>query len=145
MFEQNWRHGMQNAAAEIDNTFSEMVTITPTSRAPNQMAKLDPTLRPATVCACFSWRSEMAFNNRDSRSLSSSTVEAAPLISTRKPVFSFSFGVLPYALKQGYRIERLCDGSIFEVKDAKSDGVSRVQAEVAQLGLEPADYVGAGS
>jgi hypothetical protein len=142
MFETKWRSHMQHVAAAIDGAFGELVSVTPTTRSPNLMAKLDPSLTPATVSAVFSWRSEMAFNHSNSRSISSGSIETAPLVSTRKPFFSFKCGELPFALRQGYQIERLCDGSLFEVKDVKSDGVSRVQVEVVQLGREPADYVG---
>lgn len=137
----NWRSQMQDVAAEIDGAFGESVTVTPMTRTVNHSATVDNSRAPVTVCAVFSWRSEMAFNNRNSRAVSSTNIDTAPLISTRKPCFSFRFGVLPFALRQAYQITRLCDGSVFEVKEVKSDGVSRVEVEVVQLGRESSDYL----
>jgi hypothetical protein len=142
MFANNWRAEMQGVAAAIDDTFGESVTVMPMRRAVNQTATDDPSRAHVTICAVFSLRSEMAFNNRDSRALSSNNIDTAPLISTRKPCFSFRFGSLPFAIRQADRIKRLSDGSLFEIKEIKSDGVSRVEAEVVQLGTEPPDYVG---
>jgi hypothetical protein len=141
MFANNWRAEMQGVAAAIDDTFSESVTVVPMRRAVNQSATVDPSRAPVSVRAVFSWRSEMAFNNRNSHAVSSGNIDTAPLISTRKPCFSFRFGSLPFAIRQADRIMRLSDGSLFEIKDVKSDGVSRVETEVVQLGQEPPDYV----
>jgi hypothetical protein len=141
IFANNWRAEMQGVAAAIDDSFGESVTVMPMRRAVNHSSTPDPTRTHVAVCAVFSWRSEMAFNNRDSRAVSSSNIDTAPLISTRKPCFSFRFGSLPFALRQADRITRLSDGSLFEIKNVKSDGVSRVEAEVVQLGQEPPDYV----
>lgn len=141
MIESNWRAEMQGVAAGIDSTFGETVVVRATTRAVNRTAQIDNSIRPASVDAVFSWRAEMAFNGNANRGAALGDFGAAPLVSTRKPIFSFRFGVLPFPLRQGYRIERVCDGSTFEITDVKSDGVSRVEVSVVQLGREPSDYL----
>ncbi len=60
----------------------------------------------------------------------------SPLIETSEPIFQFGYGVLPFPLRQSYRITRLCSGETFEITNVKPDGVSRIVCTVVQLGRQ---------
>ncbi|RXH32319.1 hypothetical protein XH84_14040 [Bradyrhizobium nanningense] len=47
---------------------------------------------------------------------------------------------LPFPLMQGYRIMRLCNRALYEVRDAKPDGVSRIEVNVVQLGIAKGEF-----
>ncbi len=52
------------------------------------------------------------------------------------PVFQFRYGVLPWPLRQHYRIRLHRTDEVFEVTDVKPDGVSKIVADVVQLGRQ---------
>lgn len=63
----------------------------------------------------------------------------SPLVTTDEPIFSFRYGALPFPILQGYRITRLCSGDLYEAKDVKPDGVSRIIVPVVHLGIPKDD------
>jgi len=131
----NWRAGMQSVSAAIDDTMGEFVTVTPTSAFPNFPSTPDPS-RAVTGRAVFTSKAETVVMGEGGRV---GGLSVAPLVSTSKPVFQFSYAVLhglPFILEQYHRITRLCSGETFEVTDVKPDGVSRATVTVKQLGRQ---------
>lgn len=128
----NWRAGMQDVSAAIDDTMGELVTVTPaTVPAINFPSVPDPS-KAVTVIAVFTSKSKlipMGEGRAGGHTIS-------PLIETSEPIFQFGYGVLPFRLRQSYRITRLCSGETFEVTNVKPDGVSRITASVVQLGRQ---------
>jgi hypothetical protein len=136
----NWRAGMQDVSAAIDESMGELVTVTPhvgTPR-PNFPAMPDPA-RAVTVTAVFTNRAKSVIMGENSGRIASGH-SVSPIVSTSEPIFSFGYGVLPFPLMQGYRIMRLCNRALYEVRDAKPDGVSRIEVNVVQLGLAKEEF-----
>jgi hypothetical protein len=136
LFQESWQAGMLDVSAAIDEVMGECVTVIPvTVPAPNFQGIADES-RAVTATAVFTHKAETVImggnHGRDS-----GRVSVSPLVSTSKPVFSFGYGVLPFPLLQGYRIER-CNGDLYEVTDVKPDGVSRIDVSVNQMGKERA-------
>ena len=132
----NWRAGMQDASAAIDEAMGEAVLVTPaTVPAVNFPSTPDPS-KAVTVTAVFTSKAETLVMG-EGKQIGGHSV--SPLVSTSKPVFQFSYAVLhglPFMLRQSHRITRVCSGETFEVTDIKPDGVSRIIVNVVQLGRQ---------
>jgi len=125
----NWRAGMQDVSAAIDDTVGELVTVTPTRSGGVNFPSIPEPEKSATVTAVFTRKATTALGG-------GSTFRGhnvMPLVSTSKPVFQFGYSVLPFAIRQYYRITLLRTGELFEVTDVKDDGVSRFTVEVNEL------------
>ncbi|MCK1611045.1 MULTISPECIES: hypothetical protein [unclassified Bradyrhizobium] len=135
-----WREGMQDASSAIDETMGELVSVTPyvgTPR-PNFPAVPDPA-RAVTVTAVFTNKAKSVIMGENSGRIASGH-SISPIVSTSEPIFSFGYGVLPFPLMQGYRIMRLCNRALYEVTDAKPDGVSRIEVKVVRLGIAEEEF-----
>jgi hypothetical protein len=127
----NWRAGMQDVSAAIDETQGELVTVTPASvRFPNFPSVPDPS-KAVTVVATFTNKAKTVIMGNEGKMGGHSL---SPLVETREPVFQFSYGVLPFELQQSYRITRCRNGATYEITNIKPDGVSRITVNVVQLG-----------
>jgi hypothetical protein len=134
----NWRAGMQDVSAAVDDTMGEWVTVTPVETLTiNFPGQPDPS-RAVTVTAVFTSRAKTVLMGDNSGRVASGH-SISPLISTSEPVFTFGYGVLPFAIRQHFRITRECSGETFEVKDVQPDGVSRIVVKVVQLGRQRED------
>lgn len=130
-----WRAGMRDVSAAIDDTMGELVTVTPvTPGKPNFPGTAQPD-KAVTVTAVFTSKAETILMGENNGKLHSGHV-ISPLISTCKPVFQFGYGVLPWPLRQGYQIWLCRTGETFEVTDVKPDGVARITVNVVQLGRQ---------
>jgi hypothetical protein len=134
----NWRAGMQDVSAAIDETMGELVLVTPaTVPAINFPSVADPS-KAVKVIAVFTSRAKAVILGNEGK-MGGHSVSVNPLVSTSEPIFQFSYGVLrtmPFPIRQGYRITRLCSGETFEVTDVKPDSVSRTCVHVVQLGRQ---------
>jgi hypothetical protein len=129
----NWRAGMQDVSAAIDETMGELVTVTPADiQKVNFPSVADPS-RSVTVVAVFTSKAKTILMGSEGKIGGHSI---SPLVETSEPIFSFGYGVLPFPLRQSYRITRLCSGETYEVTNVKPDGVSRIVAKVVQLGMQ---------
>lgn len=129
----NWRAGMQDVSAAIDDAMGELVTVTPADvRKPNFPSVAEPD-KAVTVTAVFTSRAKTVVMGSEGRIAGHSV---SPLVTTSEPIFSFSYGSLPFTIKQAYRITRVCSGEMFEVTAAEPDGVSRIVCKVVQLGRQ---------
>jgi len=128
---ESWHAGMQNVSAEIDESFGEPVKIIPCDKRPNFQPQPQPE-HAVDAVAVFGWRSKMIFKPNSGTAMQTQE----PFIETRVPVFGFSRNALPWALRQGDIIERLCSGEQFEVKTVEPDGVSRIVYPCLQLGRQ---------
>jgi hypothetical protein len=129
----NWRAGMQDTSAAIDETMGELVTVTPAKAEVNFPSVADPS-RFVTVVATFKNKAKTVIMGSEGKMGGHSL---SPLVETSEPVFEFSYDVLralPYPLRQSYRITRCCNGATYEVTNIKPDGVSRACVNVVQLG-----------
>lgn len=120
-----WRVKMQDVARSIDdNLGAEELAITPVRGVVNKTAEpIDS--ETFLCCGRFNWRYEMALN------------QAGLPVSSRKPEFSIRYEqIAERTIARGYRITRLCTGEVFEVANVKDDGVSRVEYDVVQQGLQ---------
>jgi hypothetical protein len=135
----SWRAGMQDVAAAIDETQGELVTITPTTApAPNYPSVPYPA-KAVTVVGVFKNKAKTVIMGSEGKIGGHSL---SPLVETSEPVFEFSYDVLrsmPFALRQAYRITRLCNGDVYEIVNIKPDGVSRACVKVVQLGRPSED------
>lgn len=128
-----WRAGMQEVSAAIDESFGELVTVTPADvQRPNFPSEADPS-KAVTVTAVFSSKAKTILMGGEGKLGGHSL---SPLVETSEPIFSFSYGVLPFPIRQSYRITRLCSGEVFEVTNVKPDGVARIVCKVVQLGRQ---------
>ena len=126
----NWRAGMQDVAAAVEDTMGELVTVTPIKpRRPNTQSEPDEA-RAVSAIAVFTSKASTAFGP----TRSSGGVEIAPMIDTRDPVFQFALNAVPFPLSQGYFIHRTCSGETFEVTRVQPDGVSSIVCHVVRFG-----------
>ena len=133
----NWRAGMQEVSAAIDETQGELVDITPaTVQKVNFPSVADPT-RSVTVVATFKNKSKTVIMGNEGK-MGGHTL--SPLVESSEPVFEFGYGVLPFPIQQSYRIARRCNGAVYEVTNVKPDGVSRICVHVVQLGRPSEDF-----
>ncbi|MHC2521678.1 hypothetical protein [Bradyrhizobium diazoefficiens] len=135
----NWHAGMQDVSAAIDESMGELVEVTPYvgTPVPNFPAVPDPT-KAVRATAVFTNKARSVIMGENSGRIASGH-SISPIVSTSEPVFSFGYGVLPFPLRQGYRITRLCNQALYEVKDVQPDGVSRIEVKVVQLGRAKED------
>jgi hypothetical protein len=126
----NWRAGMQEVSAAIDETQGELVTVTPArAQAVNFPSLPDPS-KSVTVVATFMNKAKTIIMGNEGKMGGHSL---SPLVETSEPVFTFVYGVLPFPLMQAYRITRCCNGAVYEITDIKDDSVSRIVVNVVQL------------
>jgi hypothetical protein len=126
---------MQDVSAAIDDSMGELVTLTPAvAPAVNFPSVADPS-KAVTVTAVFTSEAKTVLMG-DNVGRMGSGHSLSPLVSTSDPVFTFGYGVLPFPIRQSYRIKRECNGETFEVTDVKPDGVSRIVVKVVQLGRQ---------
>jgi hypothetical protein len=129
----HWRAGMQDVPAAIGDRMGEMVTVTPDNvQVVNFPSVADPS-KAVTVTAVFTSKAKTILMGSEGK-LGGHSV--SPLIETSEPIFTFGYSVLPFPLRQSYRITRLCSGETFEVTNMKPDGVSRIVVNVVQLGMQ---------
>ncbi|WP_456636377.1 hypothetical protein [Bradyrhizobium sp. USDA 10063] len=125
---------MQDVSAAIDDTMGEPVTVTPVQPSkPNFPGTPQPD-KAVTVIAVFMSKAHTALSSTEGKI--SGGITLSPLVSTSKPVFEFGYNVLPWPLRQGYRIKLCRTGELFEVTDVKPDSVARICAHVVQLGRQ---------
>jgi hypothetical protein len=87
----NWRAGMQEVSAAIDETQGELVTVTPASApAVNFPSVADPS-RSVTVVATFMNKSRTVIMGNEGKMGGHSL---SPLVETSEPVFEFGYDVL---------------------------------------------------
>ena len=98
-------------------------------RRPN--GRVDPSGEGAfEIDAVFSYRSETAFRHDATTRQAGGT-----LVETRVPTVSLSHRACAVMLKQGDVLTRLADGTQWEVKAIKPDGVSRIVLDLVQRGV----------
>lgn len=136
----NWRTGMQDVSAAIDENMGELVQVIPHNGTPvpNFPVVPDPS-RAVTVTAVFTNKAKSIIMGENSGRIASGH-SVSPIVSTSEPIFSFGYGVLPFPLMQGYRIMRLCNRALYAVTDVRPDGVSRIEVKVTMLGLEKEEF-----
>jgi hypothetical protein len=121
---------MQEVSAAIDETQGELVTVTPARVPKVNFPSVPEPSKEVTVVATFMNKAKTIIMGSDGRIGGHSL---SPLVETSEPVFTFGYGVLPFPLAQSYRITRCCSGTVYEVKNVKPDGVSRIVVSVTQL------------
>ncbi len=126
-----WLADMQGVAAENAATFGEPLLLIPADRRPNFQATPDPS-RAFTVQGVFSWRSKMLFKQNSGNALQTQE----PFIESREPIASFPRDALPWSIRLGDQVQRLCSGDLFEVKGVEPDGVSMTTLRLLQLGRQ---------
>src|SRR5256885_1927368 len=128
----DWRAGMQDVSAAIDETMGEPVIVTPVRSGGVNFPTIPEPERSISTVAAFMAKPETVLMGENK--IRTGGHALSPLISTRVPVFSFDQKSLPWPLMQGYRIKLCRTGETFEVTDVKSDSVARIEAKVVQLG-----------
>ena len=135
LFADSFRQAMADCASAQDELMGEIVTVQQFAARPNFPSQ-STGVAPVNVVAIFTYASETAFTGADSKRLSQSRdVEImAPLVTMRKPRFSFKNCVLPWPILRSYRITRCVDGTLWEVTSVKPDGAARIEVAVVELG-----------
>ena len=135
LFADQFRAAMTECAAAQDELMGEIVTVQQVSIKPN-FPGVVTNAPPVNVVAIFKWMSETGFSTNDSKRISQSRdgEVMAPLITTRKPRFSFKANTLPWPILRGYRITRCVDQTIWDVTSVKPDGATRIDVAVVELG-----------
>ncbi|MFS8081900.1 MAG: hypothetical protein ACMG51_00500 [Ginsengibacter sp.] len=131
--DQSWRSGMQDVSIAIDQSMGELVTVTPANVQRPNFPSVPDSSRAVAVTAVFMRKAKTVLMGNEHR-LSGHSL--SPLVETSEPIFSFSLDALPFPILQSYRITRLCSGEVFEVTKPESDGVSRINCKVVQLGKD---------
>jgi hypothetical protein len=126
---------MQDVSAAIDDTMGELVTVTPADAPKVNFPSVADPSKAVTVTAVFTSKSKLIAMGEGKIGGHS----VSPLVETSEPIFTFGYGVLPFPLRQAYRITRLCSGETFEITNVKPDGVSRYVVNVVQLGRQRED------
>jgi hypothetical protein len=134
----NWRAGMQECSHAIDDTMGELVTITPTTAHKANFPGVPDPSKAVDVVATFMNKAKTVIMGSSEGKLGGHSV--SPLVETSEPIFDFGYGVLPYPLRQTYRITRRCNGATYEVVSIKPDGVSRILVKVVQLGRPSEEF-----
>lgn len=130
----DWRAGMQEVSAAIDDTMGETVVVTPVRSGGVNFPTIPEPERSISTTAVFMAKPETVV--MEDNIVHARGHALSPLISTSVPVFSFDHKSLPWPLKQGYRIKLCRTGAVYEVTDPKYDSVARVEAKVVQLGRD---------
>lgn len=135
----NWRAGMQDVSAAIDDSMGELVEVTPHNGTPvpNFPVVPDPA-RAVVVTAVFTNKAKSVIMGENNGRIASGH-SISPIVSTSEPIFSFGYGALPFPLLQGYRIMR-CNRDLYEITDVRPDGVSRIEVMVKQLGIAKEEF-----
>ena len=129
-----FRHAMRDVANEIDMMFGERVLVIPTRSRPNFMPENVMSAAFETIAA-FTNKSKLVFDDAKSRrSVGTGGYDVALPIQSADPVFSFNVHTLPQPLMRAYRLQRCCDGTIWDITNLKPDGISRIVADVVQIG-----------
>lgn len=129
-----FRNAMQDVAAAIDETMSERLLIIPSSQRPN-FPSVQHHERAFEVIGVFAWISKLVFDNsKHSRTAGSGGYDISLPIQSRDPKFSFTANAMTESIQRTNWIQRCVNGDIFEVTNLKPDGVSRILADVVQIG-----------
>ncbi|MGY3514175.1 hypothetical protein [Bradyrhizobium lupini] len=128
----DWRAGMQDVSAAIDDTMGEPVVVIPVRSGGVNFPTIPEPERSISTLAAFMAKPETVVMGENK--IRTGGHSLSPLISTNVPMFSFDHKSLPWPLKQGYRIKLCRTGEIFEATDVKSDSVARIEVKVVQLG-----------
>ena len=132
----SFRESMREVAAAIDTMFGERVLVIPTMTRPNYPPENVMSAAFETIAA-FTWVSKLVFDDaKHSRTAGSGSFDVSLPIASRDPKFSFNVHTLPQPIMRGYRLQRCCDGTTWDVTNVKPDGVSRIVADVVQLGRQ---------
>ena len=127
--DENWRGKMQGASAEIDSRFGERFFVGLARRRPNHA--VEPSGDGAfEIEGVFSYRSETVFRHDATTRQAGGTI-----VETRVPTISFSHRACPVMIAHGDVLTRVADGTQWEVKAIKPDGVSRITLDLVQRGL----------
>lgn len=132
LFNQSWRAGMQEVSQAIDDVMGEPVTVTPVKPTKPNFPAVPEDDKAVTVIAVFMSKPHTALAGTEGRI--GGGIALSPLISTSEPVFEFGYNVLPWPIRQHYRITLCRTGETFEVTDVKPDSVARICVNVVQLG-----------
>lgn len=122
---------MQDMARAVDDTQGECVLVTPATSPKVNFPSIDDISKAVKVVATFTNKAKTVVMGSEGKI---GSLSASPLVQTSEPVFQFSYGTLPFALRQHYRISRYCNGARYEVTNVKDDGVAFIYATVVQLG-----------
>ena len=128
-----FRHAMRDVAIEIDMMFGERVLVIPTRSRPNFMPENVMSAAFETIAA-FTWVAKLVFDDAPKARSGSGGYDVSLPISSRDPKFSFNVHTLPQPLMRAYRLQRCCDGTIWDITNLKPDGISRIVADVVQIG-----------
>ena len=128
-----FRDAMRDVASEIDLVLGERVGYTDAQSSDyppkNVMEAAFETI------AAFVWVSKLVFDDsKHSRTAESGGFYVSLPVQSRDPKFSFNLHTLPQPILRAYRLQRCVDGSIWDVTNVKPDGVSRIVADVVQIG-----------
>ncbi|MFT9639746.1 hypothetical protein ACMZ49_20810 [Alcaligenes phenolicus] len=133
-----WRVGMQDVAKAIEDEMGELVTVTPTRSGGVNFPRIPEPEKALIAKAVFAAKAELVTMGPGRQH---GGYNVSPLISTRKPIFQFRYGVLPWPIEQGYRILLHRTRELFEATDVQPDSVSSVVVSVTQLGRAKDDTV----
>jgi hypothetical protein len=127
----NWRAGMANVSAAIDQNFGERLTLIACLARPNFPTEPDASIKPVTLSGVFSYRARLALDTGHGRG---GQHGSGGLVQSQDPIATFSHAALPWLPQRGDRIRREADGTTFEVTATKSDGVAHVTLDLVDLG-----------
>jgi hypothetical protein len=127
----NWRSEMQNLGFAVNDVMGELVLVTPATTPKVNYPSIDDITKAVSVVATFTNKSKTVIMGNEGRA---GGLSVSPLVQTSEPIFQFARDILPFPLKQHYRIARYCNGARYEVTNVKDDGVAFIYASVVILG-----------
>src|SRR5258706_12158493 len=95
----NWRAGMQDFSAAVDDTMGELVTVTPARAHKVNYPSVAYPAEAFTVVATFMQKSKTILMGSEGK-LGGHSI--SPLVETSEPIFSFGYSVLPRSIQQSY-------------------------------------------
>jgi len=122
---------MGNLGDAVNDVMGELVLVTPATSPKVNFPSIDDITKAVSVVATFTNKAKTVIMGNEGKI---GSLSVSPLVQTSEPVFQFTRDILPFPLKQGYRIARYCNGARYEVKNVKDDGVTFIYASVVRLG-----------
>jgi len=133
-FNTSWCQGMQRVPNAINDAFGEALTIIPSETRPNYPPQQDYK-HAVTVQGVFSYRSAMALDTGHD-SVARRGHHPGAIVETRTPIARFAHKDLKWALNHGDIVRREIDGTEFTITALRTDGVSAVECDLVQLGVQ---------
>lgn len=130
MFARHWKQDITAASDTVDETFGEPLAIVPALANANVNVQAHPDFanRHETVGVfCQPFHEGLTQDGRSH--------QRGLTFATSEPHATFSRRNLAWAIQPGDFVQRCCDGTLWQVKRVRPDGVARVVVDLNIMGV----------